>query len=60
MGKALGIKHMAMPTTATPARPLAAYATSCGIKTTIFCPADTPRSMSRDRAAGRDVYRVTA
>jgi len=39
MGKALGIKHMAIaPPTAMPARALAAYATSCGIKTTIFCP----------------------
>ena len=42
MGKALGIKHMAMPTNGNAGAALAAYATSCGIKTTIFCPADTP------------------
>lgn len=42
MGKALGIKHMAMPTNGNAGAALAAYATSCGIRTTIFCPADTP------------------
>lgn len=60
MGKALGIRHMAMPTNGNAGAALAAYATSCGIKTTIFCPADTPGSeCQRDRAAGcATVYRV--
>src|SRR5258708_10033161 len=43
MGKALGIKHMAMPTNGNAGAPLAAYPTHFGIKTTIFCPADTPQ-----------------
>src|SRR3974377_1892307 len=43
MGKALGIKHMAMPTNGNAGAALAAYATACGIKTTIFCPPDPPQ-----------------
>ena len=43
MAKALGIKHMAMPTNGNAGAALAAYASHCGIKTTIFCPEDTPR-----------------
>src|SRR5277367_1948749 len=42
MAKALGIKHMAMPTNGNAGAALAAYASHCGIKTTIFCPEDTP------------------
>ena len=54
MAKALGIKHMAMPTNGNAGAALAAYATRAGIKTTIFCPEDTPEvNVSEDRAAGR-------
>ncbi len=42
MAKALGITHMAMPTNGNAGAALAAYASRCGIKTTIFCPEDTP------------------
>ena len=42
MAKALGIKHMAMPTNGNAGAALAAYASRAGIKTTIFCPEDTP------------------
>jgi len=42
MAKALGIKHMAMPTNGNAGAALAAYATRAGITTTIFCPEDTP------------------
>ncbi len=42
MAKALGIKHMAMPTNGNAGAALAAYASHCGLKTTIFCPEDTP------------------
>ena len=38
MAKALGIKHMAMPTNGNAGAALAAYASHAGIKTTIFCP----------------------
>src|ERR1700716_2678477 len=59
MGKALGIKHMAMPTNGNAGAALAAYATSCGLKTTIFCPADTPEeNVSEIELQGATVYRV--
>ena len=52
MAKALGVKHMAMPTNGNAGAALAAYASRCGIRTTIFCPEDTPEiNLSRDRAA---------
>ena len=59
MAKALGITHMAMPTNGNAGAALAAYATSCGIKTTIFCPADTPEvNVSEIELQGATVYRV--
>jgi threonine synthase len=59
MGKALGIKHMAMPTNGNAGAALAAYATRCGIKATIFCPEDTPEvNVSEIALQGADVYRV--
>ncbi len=59
MGKALGIKHMAMPTNGNAGAALAAYASHCGIKTTIFCPEDTPEvNVSEIALQGASVYRV--
>ena len=59
MGKALGIKRMAMPTNGNAGAALSAYATACGIKTTIFCPADTPQvNISETELQGATVYRV--
>ena len=59
MGKALGIRHMAMPTNGNAGAALAAYASACGIKTTIFCPADTPEvNVSEIELQGATVYRV--
>jgi threonine synthase len=59
MGKALGIKHMAMPTNGNAGAALAAYASHCGIKTTIFCPEDTPEvNVSEIALQGAAVYRV--
>jgi threonine synthase len=59
MGKALGIKHMAMPTNGNAGAALAAYASRCGIKTTIFCPEDTPEvNVSEIALQGANVYRV--
>jgi threonine synthase len=59
MAKALGIKHMAMPTNGNAGAALAAYASHCGIKTTIFCPEDTPEvNVSEIALQGADVYRV--
>src|SRR5271167_4259870 len=59
MGKALGIKHMAMPTNGNAGAALAAYASHAGIKTTIFCPEDTPEvNVSEIGLQGAAVYRV--
>src|SRR5207247_1966451 len=41
MAKALGIRHMAMPTNGNAGAAMAAYASRCGIRPTLFCPEDT-------------------
>ena len=59
MAKALGIRHMAMPTNGNAGAALAAYASRAGIKATIFCPEDTPEvNVSEIALQGADVYRV--
>ena len=59
MAKALGVTHMAMPTNGNAGAALAAYASRAGIKTTIFCPDDTPEVNVREIALqGAAVYRV--
>jgi len=59
MAKAFGIKHMAMPTNGNAGAALAAYASRCGIRTTIFCPEDTPEvNVSEIGLQGAAVYRV--
>src|SRR5947209_7352670 len=59
MGKALGITHMAMPTNGNAGAALAAYASRAGIRTTIFCPDDTPEvNVSEIALQGATVYRV--
>jgi threonine synthase len=59
MAKAFGIKHMAMPTNGNAGAALAAYATRAGIKSTIFCPEDTPEvNVSEIALQGATVYRV--
>src|SRR6202521_2264804 len=59
MAKALGIKHMAMPTNGNAGAALAAYASRAGIRTTVFCPEDTPEvNVSEIELQGAKVYRV--
>jgi threonine synthase len=59
MAKALGVRHMAMPTNGNAGAALAAYASRCGIRSTIFCPADTPEvNLSEIALQGASVYRV--
>jgi threonine synthase len=59
MAKAFGIRHMAMPTNGNAGAALAAYASRAGIKTTIFCPDDTPEvNVSEIALQGANVYRV--
>ena len=59
MAKALGITHMAMPTNGNAGAALAAYASRAGIRSTIFCPEDTPEvNVSEIGLQGAAVYRV--
>jgi threonine synthase len=59
MAKALGIAHMAMPTNGNAGAALAAYASRAGIRTTVFCPDDTPEiNVSEIELQGAKVYRV--
>jgi threonine synthase len=59
MAKPLGVKHMAMPTNGNAGAALSAYASRAGIRTTVFCPADTPEVNVREIALqGASVYRV--
>jgi threonine synthase len=59
MAKALGITHMAMPTNGNAGAALAAYATRAGIRSTVFCPEDTPDvNVSEIELQGARVYRV--
>jgi threonine synthase len=59
MAKALGVAHMAMPTNGNAGAALAAYASRAGIRTTAFCPQDTPEvNVSEIAMQGASVYRV--
>jgi threonine synthase len=59
MAKALGVTHMAMPTNGNAGAALAAYASRVGIKSTIFCPDDTPEvNVNEIALQGATVYRV--
>ena len=59
MAKALGLSHLAMPTNGNAGAALAAYATRAGLRSTIFCPEDTPEvNVSEIEQQGGTVYRV--
>jgi threonine synthase len=59
MAKAFGLKHLAMPTNGNAGAAMAAYASRVGIRSTIFCPADTPEvNVSEMALQGARVYRV--
>jgi len=59
MAKELGITHMAMPTNGNAGAALAAYASRAGIRSTVFCPEDTPEvNVSEIALQGATVYRV--
>lgn len=59
MAKQFGLKHLAMPTNGNAGAAMAAYASRAGMKTTIFCPDDTPPVNVEEIALqGGDVYRV--
>jgi threonine synthase len=59
MAKALGLEHLAMPTNGNAGAAMAAYASRAGLRTTIFCPDDTPEiNVSEIKLQGAAVYKV--
>ncbi len=59
MAKELGLTHLAMPTNGNAGAAMAAYASHAGLRTTIFCPDDTPEiNISEIELQGATVYRV--
>ena len=59
MAKELGLTHLAMPTNGNAGAAMAAYASRAGLRTTIFCPADTPEiNVSEIAIQGASVYLV--
>ncbi len=59
MAKEFGLSHLAMPTNGNAGAALAAYGSRAGMRTTVFCPEDTPEINIREIAAqGANVYRV--
>lgn len=59
MAREFGLSHLAMPTNGNAGAALAAYASRAGMRSTIFCPDDTPPVNVEEIALqGGDVYRV--
>jgi threonine synthase len=59
MAKELGIKHLAMPSNGNAGAALAAYASRAGLRSTVFCPDDTPEVNLREIALqGANLYCV--
>ncbi len=59
MAKELGQNHLAMPTNGNAGAALAAYASFAGLKTTVFCPDDTPIVNIREiELQGANTYTV--
>ena len=59
MAKELGVNRIAMPTNGNAGAALAAYASSVGIETFVFCPEDTPEVNVREiELQGAKVWRV--
>ena len=59
MAKSFGIKHLAIPTNGNAGAALAAYASKANIKSTVFCPEDTPDINVREiRLQGANTYKV--
>ncbi|MEE4212752.1 MAG: threonine synthase, partial [Parvularcula sp.] len=59
MAKEFGLTHLAMPTNGNAGAALAAYGAAAGLRSTVFCPDDTPK-VNIDEIAfhGADVYKV--
>ena len=59
MAKEFGLTHLAMPTNGNAGAAMAAYAGRAGLRSTVFCPQDTPAiNVSEMALQGASVYRV--
>lgn len=59
MARELGLEKLAMPSNGNAGAALAAYATRAGLKSLVYCPADTPRiNIDETRFAGAEVVEV--
>ena len=59
MAKQFKLKHLAIPTNGNAGAAMAAYATNAGIKSTVFCPDDTPEINIREiQSLGAETFLV--
>ena len=58
MAKQFKLKHLAIPTNGNAGAAMAAYASQAGIKSTVFCPEDTPDINIRNTIPGAETYLV--
>lgn len=59
MAKQFKLKHLAIPTNGNAGAAMAAYASQAGIKSTVFCPEDTPDINIREiQSLGAETYLV--
>ena len=59
MAKQFELKHLAIPTNGNAGAAMAAYATQAGIRSTVFCPDDTPEINIREiQSLGAKIYLV--
>ena len=59
MARELGLTHLAMPTNGNAGAAMAAYASRAGLRSTVFCPDDTPEiNVNEIALQGGDVRRV--
>jgi len=59
MAKQFNLKHLAIPTNGNAGAAMAAYASQAGIKSTVFCPEDTPDINIREiQSLGAETYLV--
>ena len=59
MAKQFKLKHLAIPTNGNAGAAMAAYATNAGLKSTVFCPDDTPEINIREiQSLGAETFLV--
>jgi threonine synthase len=59
MAKELGLKHLAIPTNGNAGAAMAAYGAAGGLRSTVFCPNDTPAiNVEEIEAQGATVFKV--